>query len=69
MMIKVLGAAGSEVPGHNSPAFLVDGKMLLDAGTVAKALNIREERALRCIPSPTRTSTTSRGSRSCWTTW
>lgn len=49
MMIKVLGAAGSEVPGHNSPAFLVDGKMLLDAGTVAKALNIREERALRCI--------------------
>jgi len=49
MMIKVLGAAGSEVPGHNSPAFLVDGKLLLDAGTVAKALNIREERGLRCI--------------------
>ena len=49
MMIKVLGAAGSEVPGHESPAFLIDGKMLLDAGTVATALNIREERGLRCI--------------------
>ena len=49
MMIKVLGAAGSEVPGHNSPAFLVDGRLLLDAGTVANALNIREERSLRCI--------------------
>lgn len=49
MMIKVLGSAGSEAPGHDSPAFLVDGKLLLDAGTVAKALNIREERDLRCI--------------------
>jgi ribonuclease BN (tRNA processing enzyme) len=49
MMVKVLGAAGSEVPGHNCPAFLVDGMFLLDAGTVAVALNIREERTLRFI--------------------
>jgi ribonuclease BN (tRNA processing enzyme) len=49
MKIKVLGCAGSEVPGHNCPAFLVDGKILLDAGTVALALNIREERGLRRI--------------------
>jgi ribonuclease BN (tRNA processing enzyme) len=49
MIIKVLGAAGSEVPGHNCPAFLVDEKFLLDAGTVALALNIREERTLRWI--------------------
>jgi ribonuclease BN (tRNA processing enzyme) len=49
MIIKVLGAAGSEVPGHNCPAFLVDGTFLLDAGTVALALNIREERTLRWI--------------------
>jgi ribonuclease BN (tRNA processing enzyme) len=49
MMIKVLGCAGSEVPGHNCPAFLIDGKILLDAGTVALALNIREERCLRRI--------------------
>ncbi|MBP2678344.1 MAG: beta-lactamase domain protein [Deltaproteobacteria bacterium] len=49
MIIKVLGAAGSEVPGHNCPAFLVDETFLLDAGTVALALNIREERTLRWI--------------------
>lgn len=49
MNIKVLGAAGSEVPGHNCPAFLVDETFLLDAGTVAVALNIREECTLRWI--------------------
>ena len=49
MIIKVLGAAGSEVPGHNCPAFLVDERFLLDAGTIALALNIREEHTLRWI--------------------
>lgn len=49
LRIKVLGAGGSEVPGHNCPAFLVDGKILLDAGTIAVSLNIREEHSLRWI--------------------
>lgn len=49
MRIKVLGAAGSEVPGHNCPAFLIDGKILLDAGTIAVSLNIREEHSLGWI--------------------
>ena len=49
MRIKVLGAAGSEVPGHNCPAFLIDGKILLDAGTIALSLNISEEHSLRWI--------------------
>ncbi len=44
--IKVLGASGSEVAGHLCPAFAIDGKILLDAGTVAVSLNIREEREL-----------------------
>jgi ribonuclease BN (tRNA processing enzyme) len=47
--IKVLGASGSEVPGHNCPAFLIDGKILLDAGTIAVSLNIREEHSLKWI--------------------
>ena len=34
MKIKVLGSAGSEVPGHNCPAFLIDGKILLDGVVV-----------------------------------
>ena len=49
MRIKVLGSAGSEVPGHNCPAFLIDNAILLDAGTVAVSLNIREERKLKWI--------------------
>ena len=49
MRIKVLGAAGSEVPGHNCPAFLIDGKILLDAGTIALSLNITEEHSLGWI--------------------
>ncbi|MHC1742436.1 MAG: MBL fold metallo-hydrolase [Syntrophobacteraceae bacterium] len=39
MQIKVLGASGSEIPGHNSPAFLIDDFLLLDAGTVSISLD------------------------------
>jgi len=49
LKIKVLGASGSEVPGHSCPAFLIDGKILLDAGTIAVSLNIREEHSLQHI--------------------
>ncbi len=49
MRIKVLGAAGSEVPGHNCPAILIDGTILLDAGTIAPSLNISEEQGLGWI--------------------
>lgn len=38
MDIRVLGASGAEAPGHNSPAFLVDDFLLLDAGTVGLSL-------------------------------
>jgi ribonuclease BN (tRNA processing enzyme) len=49
MTIRVLGSAGSEVPGHNCPAFLIDGKILLDAGTITLSLHISEERSLGWI--------------------
>src|SRR4030067_1635724 len=49
MRIKVLGASGPEAPGHNCPAFLVDGTFLLDAGTIGLSLNIREETGIRQI--------------------
>jgi ribonuclease BN (tRNA processing enzyme) len=38
MQIRVLGSSGSEVPGHNPPAFLIDDFLLLDAGTVSLSL-------------------------------
>lgn len=49
MVIKVLGASGSEVPGHYCPALSVDGKILLDAGTIGISLNISEENRIRHI--------------------
>ncbi len=49
MKIKVLGASGSEVPRRNCPAFLVDGTVLLDAGTIGVSLNIAEESAVTTI--------------------
>ena len=39
MKIRVLGASGSELPGHNSPAFLVNDFLLLDAGTISLSLD------------------------------
>ena len=39
MRIRVLGSSGSEVPGHNPPAFLIDDFLLLDAGTVSLSLD------------------------------
>jgi ribonuclease BN (tRNA processing enzyme) len=47
--IKVLGVSGSEVTGHLCPAFVVNGKILLDAGTVGLSLNISEEDRIRHI--------------------
>ncbi len=39
MEVSILGSAGSEAPGLNPPAFLVDNFLLLDAGTVALTLD------------------------------
>ncbi|RJQ40005.1 MAG: 3',5'-cyclic-nucleotide phosphodiesterase [Nitrospiraceae bacterium] len=39
MKIKVLGCSGAEFPGHNPPGFLIDGKILLDAGTIGSYLS------------------------------
>lgn len=39
MNLKVIGSSGGEFPGHNLPAFLIDGHILLDAGTIGGFLN------------------------------
>jgi ribonuclease BN (tRNA processing enzyme) len=43
MRIKVLGCSGAEYPGRYSPAFLVDGEILLDAGTITSVLGEKEQ--------------------------
>lgn len=49
MIFKVLGSGGAELPGYNSPAFLVDGCMLLDAGTIGSYLTEKEQWKIRDI--------------------
>ena len=43
MKIKVLGTYGSEGPGQRPTAFLVDDRVLVDAGTVGGALSVPEQ--------------------------
>ena len=49
MVFKVLGSSGAELPGYNSPAFLVDGCLLLDAGTIGSYLTEKEQWKVRDI--------------------
>ncbi len=39
MKIDVLGCSGAEFPGHNPAGFLLDGKILFDAGTLTNVLD------------------------------
>lgn len=49
MKLKVLGSSGAEVVGHNLPAFLLDGCLLLDAGTIGLGLSENEQWKIRDI--------------------
>ncbi|TAN39959.1 MAG: 3',5'-cyclic-nucleotide phosphodiesterase [Nitrospirae bacterium] len=49
MLLKVLGSSGAEYPGYNPPAFLIDGALLLDAGTIGSKLTAREQLKIRDI--------------------
>lgn len=46
MQFRVLGCYGGEVPGCRLPGFLIDGKLLLDAGTIGAALTLEEQAAI-----------------------
>lgn len=43
MVIRVLGCHGSRVPGFNTTCFLLDGKILIDAGAVTSMLTVDEQ--------------------------
>ncbi len=49
MIIKVLGCSGAEMPDQNMPAFLIDGKLLLDAGTIGAVLAEGEQVKIRNV--------------------
>lgn len=43
MDIRVLGCHGSQLPGCNTTSFLLNGKILVDAGTVTPVLTLEEQ--------------------------
>ena len=43
MKVKVLGCSGSESIGHMTPGFLVNDRVMLDAGTISAALSIEAQ--------------------------
>lgn len=43
MKVKVLGCSGSETIGHLPPGFLVNDRVMLDAGTISAALSIEAQ--------------------------
>ncbi len=49
MKIRVLGASGAEIPGHNPPAYLINDFLLMDAGTITSILKEDEQWAIRYI--------------------
>ncbi len=49
MRIKVLGAHGGEMGGCRSSGFLINGSLLLDAGTTCAALTSSERRQIQAI--------------------
>jgi ribonuclease BN (tRNA processing enzyme) len=49
MKLRVLGSSGAEFPGHRPPGFLIDGDLLLDAGTIGAVLTETEQWKIRHI--------------------
>ena len=49
MKIKVLGCSGAEFPKHHFSSFLIDGKILLDAGSVTDVLSERDQLKIKSI--------------------
>jgi ribonuclease BN (tRNA processing enzyme) len=43
MKVQVLGCSATELPKSNLTSFLIDGKILLDAGTISSALDERDQ--------------------------
>jgi ribonuclease BN (tRNA processing enzyme) len=49
MDFKVLGCHGGESPKHQCPAFLLDGRVCLDAGSITNMLTLREQNKLEAV--------------------
>ena len=49
MRIEVLGCAGGETRGSGTTAFLIDGRVALDAGSITHALSLDQQAAIEVV--------------------
>jgi cAMP phosphodiesterase len=49
MKVRVLGSCGSELLDYSPTSFLINGAVLVDAGTIASALTMEEQLKIRSI--------------------
>ena len=49
MDFKVLGCHGGESPKHQCPAFLLDGRVCLDAGSITHMLTLKEQQKIEAV--------------------
>ncbi len=49
MKIRVLGCSGAEFPGRKPSGFLLDDRILFDAGSLTRSLDIRSQRKIEYI--------------------
>jgi len=49
LRIRVLGSSGGETPGHKSISFLIDDKIIVDAGSITSTLQLKEQKKIKYI--------------------
>lgn len=49
MDVRILGCHGAQFPGYNTTGFLLDGTILIDAGTVTSVLSLEEQKNIDYI--------------------
>lgn len=49
MELRVLGCYGGEIPGHRTTCFMINGRVLVDAGAVTAALPVKDQAEIDAI--------------------
>ena len=49
MKLRILGCSGADYPGYRTTSFLIDGRLLIDAGVISSVLSVDEQAAIRQI--------------------
>ncbi len=49
MELRVLGCHGGESPDHQCPAFMLDGRVCLDAGAITKMLTLAQQQRIEAV--------------------